>query len=252
MQFSVPHYRQDFYLEENQGNNGFDFRQRSEVQPDPRLRIASLIHFTSFREALSALLPSPATTFELEIDGRIKSFAGLKNFLIFPNPERPDRPVVIIDNHNHAFYFWHWAKLTFRFSTPLPLIHIDQHKDSRIPSSLLTPEDSEKLDKVFEYTNRTLNVGNFIPPAIKSGLIEKPVTIDSSSSLDNFTVPEKPYLLDIDLDFFAPEFDYIDRNKKISIIQKLLPLAELVTIATSPYFIDQSAAGLALREIFQK
>ena len=56
-------------------------------------------------------------------------------------------------------------------------------------------------------------------------------------------------ILDIDLDFFAPELDYIGNEKKISFIQRLLPEAAVVTVATSPFFIDQMRAVSILKRI---
>jgi hypothetical protein len=250
MKFSIPHYQQEMFLEENSGNNGFDYELRSSTHPKPYLRIAPLQQFNSAAEALQELTISTIPAFELAVEEAIKSFPGLQKFLIFPNPLNPDKPVIVFDNHNHAFYFWHWAKLAFNLETPLTLIHIDQHKDSRIPASMLAPEDSSSLDLVYEYTNQILNVGNFVPPAIKTGLIGENIIIDSAASVEIFTRPENNYILDLDLDFFAPEFDYIDRSKKLSLIQSLLPHTPLVTIATSPFFMDQSQALQVLKEIF--
>lgn len=61
--------------------------------------------------------------------------------------------------------------------------------------------------------------------------------------------PSSGIILDIDLDFFAPEMDYIDNNKKLASIRELLPLANLVTIATSPFFIEQESAINWLKKI---
>ncbi len=250
MNFSIPHYHQEFILDENEGNNGFDYEKRSEVHPQPHLRVASVREFPTAVEALDNLAISVEPAFEIEIDGLIKSFPGLKNFPVFPNPENPGRPIIIMDNHNHAFYFWHWGRLKLKLPTPLTLIHIDQHKDSRLPVEMFPEEKAADLEQIFEYANHILNVGNFIPPAIKTGLIGKIILVDSSNSLNAFPPVKPPFILDIDLDFFAPEFNYIDKTNKLALIKKLLPSADLVTIATSPYFIDQRLACQIIREIF--
>jgi hypothetical protein len=250
MAFQTPHYLQEFFLDENRGNNGFDYENRAESNPSPSLRIAPLREFPSMEQALDNLSVSTAPALEINVDGQIKSFPGLENFLVFPNPSNPDRPVIIMDNHNHAFYFWYWVKSAFNLPTPLTLIHIDQHKDSRLPVEMFPEENSGDLDQIFDYTNQILNVGNFVPPAVKTGLIGEMILIDSSASLEIFTPPETPFILDIDLDFFAPEFDYIEKQKKLDLIKKLMSRAELVTIATSPYFIDQRLAHQIIREIF--
>jgi hypothetical protein len=62
-------------------------------------------------------------------------------------------------------------------------------------------------------------------------------------------LPEN-YILDIDLDFFAPDLDYLNNQLKLKAIKKALPLAKIITIASSPYFIDQQLAFKFLREIF--
>jgi hypothetical protein len=49
-------------------------------------------------------------------------------------------------------------------------------------------------------------------------------------------------ILNLDLDIFAPELDHIPSEKKIAIIQKLMKQVKYVTIATSPYFIEQWSA----------
>jgi hypothetical protein len=55
-------------------------------------------------------------------------------------------------------------------------------------------------------------------------------------------IPSQNSILNLDLDFFAPEMDFIDEEKKIRLIRNLLPKVKCVTIATSPYFIDQCIA----------
>ena len=54
----------------------------------------------------------------------------------------------------------------------------------------------------------------------------------------DYTPPENS-ILNLDLDIFAPELDHIPENKKIQIIKNLIPKVKYITIATSPYFIDQ-------------
>jgi hypothetical protein len=54
----------------------------------------------------------------------------------------------------------------------------------------------------------------------------------------NYT-PSENSMLNLDLDFFAPEMDFIDEEKKIRCIKNLMKKVRCVTIATSPYFIDQ-------------
>lgn len=233
-------YRDDFYLEEAVSNNAFSFSQRH----NPRLYVPSLIEgeFTD-------LWIGDKTVFEdLDEDGVLKSCTGLKNFI---KTNWQSIPVYIVDNHNHVFYFWHHAAILGECASGLTLIHIDQHKDSRLPKKLLDPSASKNLAALFEYTNKVLNVGNFIPAALHTGIISKVINITSQKEMEYFQIAEdKRYIIDLDLDFFAPEMDYIKPENKTQFIKKLLPKANLITIATSPFFIDQKLAINYLLKIF--
>lgn len=67
------------------------------------------------------------------------------------------------------------------------------------------------------------------------------IRIENEYELDTYMqyIPHKNSVLNLDLDFFAPEMDFIDDEKKLKCIRNLLPKVRCVTIATSPYFIDQ-------------
>ena len=57
-------------------------------------------------------------------------------------------------------------------------------------------------------------------------------------------------VLNLDLDFFSPDLDYIDYEKKKNLILRLAEKAKYITIATSPAFIEQKYALRVLRDIF--
>ncbi len=231
---------------------------------------------------------------DFDDQGKLNSCKGLENFIktniaetslgqdipahtqrLFP-PSTERAPIYIFDNHNHAFYFWLEAKRDGFLQNGATLIHVDQHKDNRIPESFLSKEDSTNLEKVFTYTNTVLNVGNFIPAAEHIGLIKDIIFVNSETSLlelnrkmqnenqsnlsdqtsnlstskSNLQNSTSNLILDIDLDYFAPEFDYIDNKLKIDVLRKLIPHASLITVATSPFFIDQALAIKYLHQIF--
>ena len=114
----------------------------------------------------------------------------------------------------------------------------------------------QDLEYVFDYTNNVLNVGNYILPAISSGLVGEVISItgDCFSVVGahcNSPLQQKtPFILNIDLDFWAPEMDYIDRKKSISFTRDWMKKADLITIATSPFFIDQQRAIEVLDDLF--
>ena len=84
-------------------------------------------------------------------------------------------------------------------------------------------------------------MGNYIVPAIESGLVGTMIRIENEYQIDEYTdyIPSENSILNLDLDIFAPELDHIRDEKKIAIIQRLMKQVKYVTIATSPYFIEQ-------------
>ncbi len=86
-------------------------------------------------------------------------------------------PAYIFDEHNEAFYFWNKARHDGYFSKPLDLFHIDAHADmggpERFDSALFfsgTMQDGY-LKYYKRFAKNELNIGNFIVPAVLSGLI---------------------------------------------------------------------------------
>ena len=78
-------------------------------------------------------------------------------------------------------------------------------------------------------------------PAIRDGLIGKITRIENEYQLDEYMgySPSENSILNLDLDFFSPEMDFISEKKKLRLIRNLLRKVKCITIATSPYFIDQ-------------
>lgn len=57
-------------------------------------------------------------------------------------------------------------------------------------------------------------------------------------------------ILNLDLDFFAPELDYISFEDKKKTILHFARQSDFITIATSPFFIDQKRAIDMFRKVF--
>ena len=87
-----------------------------------------------------------------------------------------------------------------------------------------------------------VNVGNFLRYALDTGFIAGSTQINTEYSLLNFKTPEYPYILDIDLDFWDPAMGIEAFDKSIQICKWLISNAQSITIATSPYFLDQTLA----------
>lgn len=199
------------------------------------------------------------------------------------NNERK-KNIYIIDNHNHALFFRYQELFNWNISKWIDLIHIDQHTDmNNNPNVIASPprwtKQSYSLQDIFHFTNYQCNVWNFIQPAIQDWLISEVIQINTEYSLlNNYRHCEKwndslsrnggkailnqkkiatptarndsDFILDIDLDFRHPNMWIEEYKQSIQITKNLISQASLVTIATSPYFLDQTLAIKILKDIF--
>ena len=293
-------YTQDFYITEPVGNNAFSFEQRV----NRKLFVPKLKKIQSFDEIkLLQNNPEKVTFEDYDFDDVLQTCYGLENIYetslqhLSPTLSCQEReqatkntPVYLVDNHNHVFYFWYQARSHGIISDNALLYHIDEHADTRDPWEYLMKPDSEDLQKVFDFTNFTLNVGNYIIPAQKEGLIWEVVQIRSEQALNKYlhtTSQKQPLsnfplkgerasyspvcdsisplgrelrevsrgektsiILNLDLDFFQPELDYINYELKKRVILDIAKKADLITICTSPFFIDQERTIRVLKDLF--
>ncbi len=67
------------------------------------------------------------------------------------------------------------------------------------------------------------------------------IRIENEYQIDAYMnyIPSSNSVLNLDIDIFAPELDHIPSEKKIRIIKNLIQRVKYITIATSPYFIEQ-------------
>jgi len=235
-------YNEPFQIEGKISNNAFSFSKRK----DPKLFVSKIIEGN-----IGDVEIGDKVVFEdADENGKLKSCIGLRNFIRASHPVTK-KPVIIVDNHNHVFYFWYEARNKKQIDDGALLVHIDQHKDMRVPKRKLVKTISDDLNKVFEYTNEVLNVGNYIPPAMEEGLVGNLISITSESELNNKRqTTNDNIIVNIDLDFWAPEMDYINHKLKTDITKEWMEKADLITIATSPFFIDQELALKVLKELF--
>lgn len=230
-------YSQPFEIEGPVGNNALSYARRGAA---PKLWVPPLIS-----GAIDDVRPGDCVAFE-EFDEHnvLHSCTGLANFV---RMEWAGVPAVVFDNHNHAFYFWQEALAQDVLRPGATLIHIDQHRDTRVPDRLY---EGTTLDDAFEYTNFHLNVGNYIVPAERCGLVEDIQFVTGAAPLQNpGFVERRNKILNIDLDFFAPEMAHVDFRAARKFIDAHLRTSSLVTIATSPFFIDQALAISTLKRL---
>lgn len=228
-----------FWIEKACGNNKFSYEDRS----NKKIYVPELIS-AGLNDVKIATYPS---FIEFD-DGQEKVCRGLDKIYKLEGPEFDDKDVYLFDNHNHAFYFWARGLKEGKFDRGSSLVHIDQHKDTRVPDSY--DVDIDNIDDVIRYTTEVLNVGSFIKPAMKKGIFKDLHIIDSTYSM-NMDRPEL-YILDLDLDFFSDDMDYIDFDDRMACAVDYVNHAKFITIATSPYFIDQKRALEVLKMIFTR
>ncbi|MFP4473319.1 MAG: UPF0489 family protein [Candidatus Omnitrophota bacterium] len=230
-------YYRGFTIDEPLGNNAFSFARRQNKQIYvPALRCGNI----------ADVRPGDRTVFSEVADDTEYNVCGLEAFIY---TRRQGKDIFVFDNHNHAFCFWYYGLRERCFSPELALLHVDQHRDSRKPGlSLPGTWTGWDLDAVFEYTQTHLNVGNFIPPALDADFFQRVINVDSEDALA--LEMKQAYVLDLDLDLFAPEMAYIPYEKKFRCVRRLVEGADFITIALSPYFMDIEEACSVLEEIF--
>ena len=277
-------YSKPFYITSPVGNNAFSFDERR----NKKLYVPSLIK----AKTEDIKIWNKIAFEDFNFDSKLESCIWLENFyeIIWSS-----KKIYLFDNHNHAFYFWHKALINWEIWKNNYLFHIDEHSDMRDPWKYLNREDSLDLEKVFQFTNYKLNVGNYIIPAIKSWLIKEVIQIRSESDLIWITssldrpIPWIPIchseldseslvstniffkkdpesssgwhkiiqkseknniILNLDLDFFRPELDFIDYNLKKKVVLEIAKKATVITVASSPFFIEQKLALKTFKDLF--
>ena len=244
-------YNKWFFIESPVWNNEFSFDKRQ----NKKLFVPEIIEAKSFDEIKFQDDLEKIAFEDFDFDDKLSTNYWLKNFYQF---QMWWKEVVLFDNHNHAFYFWYEARSRKIIWNKNLLIHIDQHADTRDNDKIISKSDSKSLEKVFDFTNFVLNVWDYIIPAQKEGIIENIVQIRNTKNLEdylqNFSNKKNnsKIILNLDLDFFASELDFIDFELKKKVILDAFEKASYVTVCTSPFFVDQRLAVEKFKEIFKE
>lgn len=208
-------------ITENIWNNQFCFNQVE----NPKIWIADMIEWTT-----KDLEIWENTVFREMRNWKVVEYKWLKNFI---HIKSNNQSIYIFDNHNHALKYRVDEYKQWNIPFSFDLIHIDQHTDM----------NSSEFELNLENPNLDVyNVWNFIQPAIKAGLIGKVEQINTEYKLLNFQTECDNLILDIDLDFRAPEMSIEKYPDSIAKVKNLISKSRVVTIATSPYFLDQILA----------
>jgi len=240
-------YKSWFRIYKHVWNNVFSYKQRKLLH-QPKIFVPSIIDWN----VSDIRIWNKIAFEEIGKNNKLQSFVWLENFVEIrrwinndnnEDNNKDNNKIIIIDNHNHALYFWReYYKETKK---QLPVIHIDQHSDLNIPNIAIKDFLINKKDtaqSIFNYTNFVCNVGNFIIPALDLWIIFHVEQIRTEYKLLNFEIPNNEYILDIDVDFWEKGMSIENKSETISRTKKLIKNAQFVTIATSPFFIEQDAA----------
>ena len=244
-------YNKWFFIENPVWNNEFSFDKRQ----NKKLFVPKIIEAKSFDEIKFQDDLEKIAFEDFDFDDKLSTNYWLKNFYRF---QMWWKEVVLFDNHNHAFYFWYEARSRKIIWDKNILIHIDQHADTRDNDKIISKSDSKSLEKVFDFTDFVLNVWDYIIPAQKEGIIENIVQIRNTKNLEDYLQNfsnrknNSKIILNLDLDFFASELDFIDFELKKKVILDAFEKASYVTVCTSPFFVDQGLAVEKFKEIFKE
>jgi len=245
-------YKKWFFIDRPVWNNEFSFEQRI----NKRLFVPEIIDL-DINDLDQIKLQDDKEKIAFEdfwFDDKLSTNYGLKNFYRIKIKEKE---IVLFDNHNHAFYFWYEARNRWLIGDNNSLIHIDEHADTRDNNKIIFKPDSFDLEKIFSFTNEVLNVGDYIMPAQKEWLIWDIIQIRNTINLEDYI--EKYYdsksnsnwkILNLDLDFFQKNLDFIDYDLKKKVILDAVEKASFITVCTSPFFIEQDLAIKVFKDIF--
>lgn len=250
-------YKEWLFLDKELWNNAFSF----DLRKNKKLYIPSIIDIAiNELDKIEIQDDKSKIAFEdFDFDDKLSTNYGLKNFYRI---KVKWKEIILFDNHNHAFYFWYEARNRWLIWDNNLLFHIDEHADTRDNNKYISKEDSSDLSKVFEFTNYVLNVGDYIIPAEKEWIIWKTIQIRNTKNLNDYISnyywklldknSDSGIILNLDLDFFQPDLDFIDYDLKKKVVLDAFDKADFVTVCTSPFFINQKLAIDVFKNIFWK
>jgi len=241
-------YKEWFFISEKKWNNAFSFN----IRENNKIYVPSLICINNFNEIQLQDDKNKIAFEDFWFDDNLSTNFWLKNFYRI---NWKNKDIILFDNHNHAFYFWYEARQAWIIKDWSTLIHIDEHADTRDNNKHLMKPDSLDLDKVFDFTNNILNVWDYIIPAKQEGIIWDIIQVRNTSNLENYlNIKDNlswDIILNLDLDFFQPDLDFIDYELKKKVVLDAAEKASIITVSTSPFFIDQELAIKVFKDIFK-
>lgn len=247
-------YKNPKFLEKPVWNNAFSFEKRK----NKKLYIPSIIDLDiKHIDEVELQDDIEKIAFEdFDFDDNLSTNYGLKNFYRI---KIKSKEIILFDNHNHAFYFWCEAKKRWTIWKNNLLFHMDEHADTRDNNKIISKEDCDDLEKVYTFTNEVLNVGDYIVPALQCWLIWEVIQIRNTKNLEDYIEnyyknnhkKNNSIILNLDLDFFQPDLDFIDYDLKKKVFLDAFEKSDFITVCTSPFFIDQKLAIKVFKDLIK-
>ena len=145
-------------------------------------------------------------------------------------------PVLVCDNHNFVLEAWRLLQA----QQPI-LVHIDQHRDEA--ECRCGPGGEIHQTRVCDYIDYAQRKG-WIQPEFLS-------FVQRSDLGKAAAIPATNKVCNIDLDIFHPECTVLTLEEKAMLIRRAAVGASLITIATSPGFVDQERAVAIARLLWR-
>jgi len=231
-------YKKWYYTSKPIGNNEFSYKKRMNLWSKWKIHVTNVKKWN-----LKDLKVWNKIVFEEVVKNKLIGCIWLKQFLWI---KKWIRNVFIVDNHNHALYFRYRALNEWIIKKWINLVHIDQHSDMKENKNKFNWKD------VCKFINEKTNVGNFILPAKNEWLINEVIQVRTGVKLNEFwnieTLKFWDFILDIDMDFWVWKTNV---EKDFVIVRNLIKNAKIITIATSPYFLDQDIAVSLVKKLLK-
>lgn len=266
-------YKTWIYITDPVWNNEFSYQERIDLwsKGESPASLGKIFVPKVIQWTVADLEEGSEIVFEEVSNGKLISCTGLKDFI---ETKYKWIPTYIFDNHNHALFFRyrHTKKLMTSLTKeeslshtscgisadadggfkPFVLLHIDQHADTKENKNSFIATHSSPQE-VLNFTNYWCNVGNFLSSAKHAGIIDEIIQIRSEHALHNMEkldFQNYNYILDIDVDFWVDKSEQ-EIQSDFKIIKKLTDNVCLITIATSPYFINQKKAIEIIKKLLE-
>lgn len=216
--------RAGFFLEGKRGNNVFCYAENKKLWIPPLIK-----------GEVDILKKGNKTVIRDLIENQEKEACGLSSHL-YTRSLKSNTPTLVVDNHNYILDALIKVK-------NLKLFHIDLHRDEEIFSG--------NIDDIYD-----TRVCDYIDFAKKRSFIQKDhysvcSSFETEKFLASFEDIEDNLILNIDLDFFVIENDFVPLEKILELVVKLAAKSQLICLATSPLFIDEDLS-IELAKVFLK